>query len=160
MNNNFKHCHMYTTRFIFSVIKLDLFIRALLLDRILSLACSDTCVVCELRTAIKKSFDASTVSSPSLTVRYIILLLSQIGRGGYTRGVTSTFRQVNRILFYSSSLFTHCNSTGCLCCSSCFAFVSSRFQFGPYPDLWFGFYGTVRFWTFLSIVPLRTFGMW
>ena len=126
----------------------------------LSLACSDTCVVCELRTAIKKSFDASTVSSPSLSVRYIILLLSQICRGGYTRGITSTFRQVNRILLYSSSLFTHCNSTGCLCCSSCFALVFSRFQFGPYPDQWFGFYGTVRFWTFLSIVPSRTFGMW
>ena len=122
----------------------------------LSPACSDTCVVCKLRTAIKKSFDASTVSSPSLTVRYIILLLSQIGRGGYNRGVSSTFRQVNRILFYSSSLFTHCKSTWCLCCSSCSAFVSSRFQFGPYPDQWFGIYGTVRFWTFLSIVPTRT----
>ena len=126
----------------------------------LLLACSDTCVVCELRTAIKKSFDASTVSSPSLTVRYTILLLSQIGRGGYTRGVTSTTRQMNCILVYSLSLFTHCNSTRCSCCSSCFAFVSSRFQFGPYPDQWFGFYGTVRFWTLLSIVPSRTFVMW
>ena len=121
-------------------------------SRRLSLACSDTCVVCELKTAIKKFFDASTVSLPSLTVGYTILLLSQIGRGGYTRGVTSTFRQVNRIIFYSSLLFTHCNSTGCLCCWSCSAFVSSRFQFGPYPDQWFGTYGTVRFWTFPSIV--------
>ena len=32
--NNFEHCHVYTTRF-FSVVKSNLFIRALLLDHIL-----------------------------------------------------------------------------------------------------------------------------
>ena len=36
MNNNFKHCHMYNYT-IFSVVKLDFFIRALLLDSILAL---------------------------------------------------------------------------------------------------------------------------
>ena len=35
-SNNFEHCHVYTTRFFqFSVLKSNLFIRALLLDRIL-----------------------------------------------------------------------------------------------------------------------------
>ena len=36
INNNFKHCHVYTTQF-FSSQKLDLFIRALLLDHSLAL---------------------------------------------------------------------------------------------------------------------------
>ena len=37
MNNNFKHCHDCVHYAIFSVVKLDLFIRALLLDCILAL---------------------------------------------------------------------------------------------------------------------------